>query len=247
LPDVLSCDGRNLFLRDKRLDLTGAEQAPEVPHLYSSAGLLDPDWWHRTYWIFGTKVYGRASGWSVVGNYVPSGRLLVLDDTCVYGYGRKRIAGGDRGLSDVPFHLFRADQRVAPLHQKRPIKNNNLAIVRHFEPTKVTYHWSREVPVVVRALVLADGLLFAAGPSMALGRDAVEPTFDDAGRTALDPAVGASRARWQRHCESRRAGSIGPIGPIGPILVAAKGCASRITVACGGSIATARSFCYYGS
>jgi outer membrane protein assembly factor BamB len=200
LPDVLSCDGRSLFLRDKRLDLTGAEQTPDVPHLYSSAGLLDPDWWHRTYWIFGTKVYGRASGWSVVGNYVPSGRLLVLDDTCVYGYGRKRIAGGDRGLSDVPLHLFRADQKVTPLTQKRSIKNNNLALVKHFTPTKVTYHWSREVPLVVRAMVLADGLLFAAGPSMALGRDAVEPTFDDASDAVLmvfDGQDGRQLARYE--------------------------------------------------
>jgi hypothetical protein len=185
LPDVLVCDGRNLFLRDKRLNLTGVEQTPNVPHLYSSAGLLDAAWWHRTYWIFATKVYGRASGWSVVGNYVPSGRLLVLDDTCVYGYGRKRIGSKDRGFSDVPFHLFRADQEVTPLPQKRPVRNNNLALMKHFMPTKVTYHWSHEVPMVVRAMVLAGGLLFAAGPSMSADRDPAEPTFDQRGNAVL--------------------------------------------------------------
>jgi len=179
LPDVLSCDGQNIFLRDKRLDANGIELEPNVPHLYSSAGLLDDNWWHRTYWVYGTKVYGRASGWAVVGNYVPSGRLLVLDETSVYGFGRKRIGGGDRGLGDVPLHLFRADQEVTPLKGKTQLKNNNLALTRTFRPTKVTYHWSCEVPLVVRAMVLAGDTLFAAGPAMALGDGAVEPSFDD--------------------------------------------------------------------
>ncbi|MBC8869714.1 MAG: PQQ-binding-like beta-propeller repeat protein [Planctomycetes bacterium] len=179
LPDVLACDGQNIFLRDKRLDTNGIELEPNVPHLYSSAGLLDDNWWHRTYWVYGTKVYGRASGWAVVGNYVPSGRLLVLDETSVYGFGRKRVGGGDRGLSDVALHLFRADQQVTPLTGKRQIKNNNLALTRHFKPTKVTYHWSCEVPLVIRAMVLAGDVLFAAGPPIVPGDGAVEPTFDD--------------------------------------------------------------------
>jgi len=179
LPDVLSCDGQSIFLRDKRLDTNGVEQEPNVPHLYSSAGLLDDNWWHRTYWVYGTKVYGRASGWAVVGNYVPSGRLLVLDETSVYGFGRKRIGGGDRGLSDVSLHLFRADQEVTPLKGRRQLKNNNLALTKHFKPTKVTYHWSCEVPLVVRAMVLAGDVLFAAGPAMTPGDGAIEPSFDD--------------------------------------------------------------------
>ncbi|MHC4405485.1 MAG: outer membrane protein assembly factor BamB family protein, partial [Planctomycetota bacterium] len=178
LPDVLACDGQSLFWRDKRLDAAGRELEPNVPHLYSSAGLLDDDWWHRTYWIFGTKVYGRASGWAVVGNYVPSGRILVVDETSVYGYGRKRIGGGDRGLADVELHLFRADKEVTPLAGKPRLKNNNLALTEHFRPTKVAYHWSREVPLVVRALVLAGDVVFLAGPAMGPGPDAAEPLFN---------------------------------------------------------------------
>jgi outer membrane protein assembly factor BamB len=183
LPDVLSCDGQNIFWRDKRLDTEGRELEPNVPHLYSSAGLLDASWWHRTYWIFGTKVYGRASGWSVVGNYVPSGRLLVLDDTTVFGYGRQRIGGGDRGLSDVGLQLFRADQEVKPMANRRGVKNNNLALTAHFQPTKVNYHWARKVPLVARGMVLADDTLFIAGPLMSGEGATDEPDFD-----ATDPA-----------------------------------------------------------
>ncbi len=176
LPDVLSCDGQSIFWRDKRLDTSGRQLEPNVPHLYSSVGLLDDSWWHRTYWIFGTKVYGRASGWAVVGNYLPSGRIMVMDDKTVFGYGRKRIGGGDRGLSDVGLHLFRADQQVTPLAGRRELKNNNLALTEHFRPTKVTYHWADEVPLFARAMVLAGDVLFVAGP--AVRPDDVEPTFD---------------------------------------------------------------------
>jgi outer membrane protein assembly factor BamB len=179
LPDVLSCDGKNVFLRDKILDESGAELEPTVPHLYSSAGLLDDHWWHRTYWIFGPRVYGRASGWAVVANYVPSGRLLVLDESTVFGYGRKRVGGGDRGLADVPMQLFRADQQVTPLAKPTRLKNNNLALSERFVPTRVNYHWTREVPIVVRAMVLAGDTLFVAGPEMAAEADAEEPNFDE--------------------------------------------------------------------
>jgi hypothetical protein len=68
---------------------------------------------------------------------------------------------------------------VTPSSGKRQIKNNNLALTKHFKPTKVTYHWSCEVPLIVRAMVLAGDTLFAAGPAMARGDRVVEPSFDD--------------------------------------------------------------------
>jgi outer membrane protein assembly factor BamB len=185
LPDVLVLDGENLFLRDVRLDLEGNQLPHDVPHMYSSAGLLDDHWWHRTYWIYGTKTYGRASGWAVVGNHVPSGRMLVLDDNSVFGFGRAKVAGGDRGLADVPLHLFRADQAVEIPDRRGRLKNNNVALTRDFVPSRVRYRWSQQVPLVVRAMVLAGDTLFVAGPPMAAGRDAAEPDFRHPGTARL--------------------------------------------------------------
>ncbi|UCF17610.1 MAG: PQQ-like beta-propeller repeat protein, partial [Phycisphaerales bacterium] len=54
LPDVLSSDGKSVYMRHMRFDLNGVEQEQTVPHLYSSVGFLDDSWWHRTYWIVGT-------------------------------------------------------------------------------------------------------------------------------------------------------------------------------------------------
>ena len=179
LPDVLVYDGQHVYLRDKVLDLNGEEQKSFVTHLYSSAGLLDDAWWHRTYWLWGERTWGRASGWGVMPRYRPSGRLLVTDETTVFGYGRKRVTGN----SLQGYHLFRADKQVKTLDRK--IKNNNVALMKYQKPAKVIEHWSREVPLVVRAMVLTDDVLFTAGPVMAAGGESAdEPTFD-----ADSPAV----------------------------------------------------------
>ena len=93
LPDVLVDDGQYIYLRDKVLDSDGVEQDMHVPHLYSSAGLLDDHWWHRTSWLWGERNWGRASGWAVMPGIRPSGRILVTDDATVFGYGRKSVQG----------------------------------------------------------------------------------------------------------------------------------------------------------
>jgi hypothetical protein len=179
LPDILVCDGQYIYLRDKVLDLNGVEQKTYRPHLYSSAGLLDDNWWHRTYWLWGERTWGRASGWHVIPNFRPSGRILVTDQSTVFGYGRKRV----RGNTLQGYHLFQADKKVVPVDKR--IENNNVALMKYQRPAKVVYHWSREVPLVVRAMVLAGDVLVAAGPPMAPADAGVnEPTFD-----ASSPAV----------------------------------------------------------
>jgi outer membrane protein assembly factor BamB len=174
LPDVLACDGQHVFLRDKVLDLNGAEQDGYLPHLYSSAGLLDDTWWHRTYWLWGERAWGRASGWAVMPRYRPSGRILVTDVSTVFGYGRTSV-GRSRSLQG--YHLFRADKKVVPIDKK--ITNNNLALAKYQKPAKVNHHWSREVPMVVRGMALAENALFAAGPLMTSSNgDLREPALD---------------------------------------------------------------------
>jgi outer membrane protein assembly factor BamB len=170
LPDVLVCDGDHIYLRDRVLDFAGTRQDKYVPHLYSSAGLLDDSWWHRTYWLWGERNWGRASGWHVMPNFRPSARIMVTDEKTVFGYGRKNV----RTNNMQGYHLFRADKQVTPVNKQ--IRNNNKALVKYQRPAKVNYHWSRESPIVVRAMVLAGHTLFAAGPVM---EGADEPRFDE--------------------------------------------------------------------
>jgi hypothetical protein len=78
-PDVLSCDGSGIFLRNKHYDKKGRSLAAKVPHLYSSSGFLNDTWWHRTYWQFGTHMGSNYGGWAGAGLRVPSGRIMVVD------------------------------------------------------------------------------------------------------------------------------------------------------------------------
>jgi hypothetical protein len=82
------------------------------------------------------------------------------------------------------YHLFRANKAVEELDRK--IQNNNVALEAQQKPARVTYLWSREVSLVVRALALTDQLLLAAGPRMdPADAGTQEPTFDSEAPAAL--------------------------------------------------------------
>lgn len=172
-PDVLVCTGGDLFLRDRRMDLTGRELAHDVPHLYSPVGFLDDNWWHRTYWIYGTQTFGRAAGWHVVANHVPSGRIMVQDQDTLFGFGRIRVKSHDRGLKAEELHLFRSSKTLGP--GKAIGKNNNKALMERLQPSRVKYLWTQQVPIAVRAMVLTCDHLVIAGPDLKQGN--AEPKF----------------------------------------------------------------------
>jgi outer membrane protein assembly factor BamB len=172
-PDVLVCTGDDLFLRDRRMDLSGNELPADVPHLYSPVGFLDDHWWHRTYWIYGTQTFGRAAGWHVVANHVPSGRIMVQDQDTVFGFGRIRVRSHDRGLQAEELHLFRSQKKLKP--GKAIGKNNNTALMKRLQASKVSYLWTQAVPVAARAMVLTPNCLIIAGPNLEQGKD--EPRF----------------------------------------------------------------------
>ncbi|MFW6171817.1 MAG: PQQ-binding-like beta-propeller repeat protein, partial [Planctomycetota bacterium] len=108
LPDILSSSGQFVYMRSqafqpdgKRLPLEAlpyegnperysipCTQDPEHAHLFSPTGFLDDSWWHRTYWVYGSRFTGGWAGYSKAGKAAPAGKILVFDDTNVYGYGR---------------------------------------------------------------------------------------------------------------------------------------------------------------
>ncbi len=230
LPDVLSCDGQSVYLRHVRFDLQGREQAPDIPHLFSPAGFLDDTWWHRTYWLVGRMMGTNYGGWPVVGSRVPAGRLLVLDDSTVYGFGRNQYSHtGSHVAIDAEtvfhFNLQRYNPRVtyyqafamvhdpsaepkvgpaakprakragkpatkppAPGGAKAKAAGREAAVPGAAAPPKgkakpgtagqakpkakpaaegpppKSYRWTRPLPVLARAMLLAGQRLFLAGP-----------------------------------------------------------------------------------
>jgi outer membrane protein assembly factor BamB len=173
LPDVLSSDGTSIYMRHKRFDRQGIELEPNVPHLFSSVGILDSSWWHRTYWMVGTKMGCDYGGWPRMGNVVPSGRLLVFDGSNIYGFGRDSYAhhGSHVGLDATTIFHFRPNRDTATRYthyrlfgtsrdklQSKPDRRGKSD--RPLERNR----WSQRAPLVVLAMVLADKTLFLAGP-----------------------------------------------------------------------------------
>jgi len=156
LSDILTSDGQYLYLRDMVFDKHGSGQPEASPHLFTLTGFLDDSWPHRSYWIFGTRC-SISTGCSRRDRNLISGRLLVVDRSSIYGYGRKTYHWSNQ-LQDGPYALFACDRQG----QQKPL-------------------WTRPVPLQVRAMVLADKVVFIAGP----------PTDADGGPKERDRNHGA--------------------------------------------------------
>ena len=193
LPDVLSSDGESIFMRYARFDLELERQKDDVPHLWSSVGFLDDSWWHRTYWQVGTSMSSGWGGWTKAGRRVPAGRLLVADDTRVYGYGRNqydipgahvgvdgREAWGPVGKGQGPWTHYRLFSRALETPAAKPPRKEAGGKVAG-KPD-----WSCRIPVVGRAMVLAGDTLFVAGPSHAVGDIPHDPSAVDPLADALE-------------------------------------------------------------
>ena len=123
LPDVLSSDGSSVYMRHRRFDRHGVEQTPTVPHLFCAAGFLDGAWWHRTYWMFGTRMGNGWGGWPLTGRRVPAGRMLVCDASCAYGFGRVNQytrSGSHVGLGRAHYRLFASDKQPRVIETELP-------------------------------------------------------------------------------------------------------------------------------
>ena len=54
--------------------------AAEHAHLFCPTGFLDDTWWHRTYWMYGSRFVSGWCGYFLAGKAAPAGRILVFDD-----------------------------------------------------------------------------------------------------------------------------------------------------------------------
>jgi len=176
LPDILSTDGTSVFMRHQRFDAQGKQRPPDVPHLFSPAGFLEDQWWHRNYWLVGTRMDTNYGGWPRAAARAPAGRLLVVDGSTVYGFGRDLYIhhGSHIGIDALSIYHFRkGEQRwtryrlfavtrdESPANGKKPARKPGKKPAK--KPGKQV-RWAQPVPFFVRAMVLADRTLFVAGP-----------------------------------------------------------------------------------
>jgi outer membrane protein assembly factor BamB len=138
LPDVLSSDGRSIYMRAQAFDLNGvrrhigpvklamqrqqqanrrgaqrekAEDLSQVgDHLFSRSGFLDDSWFWRSYWIYGKAVNSNYGGWLQPGHMAPCGRLMVFNDKDILGFDRKPEYLCNASVAK--YYLYRADRQV---------------------------------------------------------------------------------------------------------------------------------------
>jgi outer membrane protein assembly factor BamB len=167
LPDVLSIQRGDLFMRDLRIDKELTLLEKKVAHLYAPGGFLDETWWHRTYWIYGTTIMSGYGGWPKVGNVVPAGRLLVFDgEKFIYGYGRMSYRAGAGHVhpnATKDYQLF-AEVLAPELEPKRNTDGNKKGS-KPAERRRIV--WSKNLPFLAKSIVLTqDALLVAGGQSL---------------------------------------------------------------------------------
>jgi len=193
LPDILSYDGKYVYMRSQRFDTKGKrvgvtkptsfkDQKGEGVHLFSPTGFLDDSWWHRTYWIYGKSPMSAAGGWYLAAYQAPAGRIMVCDASRVYGFGR-RPQYFPRTTA-LEYHLFAAKKApaIAPVN---PNASGSIRTTKRGRPapTKAVHDWSRTAPVLGRALVMADDMLFVAGPPDVVDQEATLAAWGDPAST----------------------------------------------------------------
>jgi len=176
LPDILSCDGKYVYMRSLPFDLQGKrkyvsyipvkEQQGDDLHLFCPTGFLDDSLWHRTYWGYGRAWASGAGGYHQAGRVIPAGRPLVYDDQTVYGYGR--LWQYYRWSTPLEFHLFAAKKQPeivnAGIERKAVKKAGKRVGSREIPVTRFVPDWSDDISVQVNSMVLTDNALFVAGP-----------------------------------------------------------------------------------
>jgi len=167
LGDILVGDGQHVYLRHRKFDRALVKQPDNhVPptgvrhvlntgvRLYASAGFMDTDMHHRSYWAvgenfgsmmafdsettYGVKVYNMRRGWSPRFDPATTGCLLYAAPTAEWE--------GEGQPERKSFEEF-------------------------FPGMNTTYRWSTSVPVTVRAMTVAQNTVFVAGPPDVVDED----------------------------------------------------------------------------
>jgi outer membrane protein assembly factor BamB len=168
--DILLADTDHVYLRDLLFNKAGEQLEQRAPHLFTLTDFLDDSWTHRSYWVFAEKS-SISTGCSGRDRNLIYGRLLLYDDTMVYGYARKNVDWSNE-FQDGAYHLYaRARNASAPA-------------------------WSSSVPIRVQAMVRAGDTLFVAGPDAEMVRQTEPPSGRQGGMllaySAQDGALLAS-------------------------------------------------------
>ncbi|HYE97698.1 MAG TPA: PQQ-binding-like beta-propeller repeat protein, partial [Planctomycetota bacterium] len=172
LADILSSDGRTVFLRSQKFTKEGerlglgpvsgdaaenaADQKGTDAHVFAPFGFLDDTWFHRSYWVFGRSFSGGHNGFFQAAKNAPAGEILVHDGEKVFGYGRKPQYL--KWTTPMERQLFAAvkDAEVVKAKGGGPLGKG---VLQH-----PAFLWTADIPIFARAMALSGSTLLVAGP-----------------------------------------------------------------------------------
>jgi len=219
LSDILSCDGRNIWMRSQKIDFEGkrleialqdvTEQTPEDCHLFCQVGFLDDSYFFRSYWSYGRRMTGGYGGWCRAGRLVPSGRILCFDNKYVYGYGRKpaymvnasvlqyQLFAADKAVTrEAIERIGKANKKINARLNKRNANSSDWRVRSNFAAEDLTaarFEWTVDQPAIItRAMAVAGDVLFVAGL----------PDFIDEQRAFYSPNDPDVQAKLRRQAEA---------------------------------------------
>ena len=181
-PDILSCDGKCVYMGTRKFDLEGKRVGMEPVsarttqmygqnnHLFCPTGFLDDLWFHRSYFIYGENCGEGWAEYSMAQRQVPCGHIMVLDESRAYGFRADNL--GNTLLPTPTYRLYAADKSIqvervqenedkkASKRQKRSGEEGDENIAGGFK----IYWQIKSPPLLVNAMALAGEKVFVAGP-----------------------------------------------------------------------------------
>ena len=162
--DLLCGDGELVYMKHLAFDADCREVEETRPHLFSPGGLLGEEWFVRNYWLFGKQVSAGWGGWARAAGPNAFGRILSFDADRIYGYGRVAISGGATGHKADSYHLYASTKLPVPPPANPEAAGNKKKGRAKPGAAKPEQFWSSDLPMAVRAMVLAPDSLVIAGP-----------------------------------------------------------------------------------
>jgi len=190
LADVLVSNGTRINMRQVQFDTSLKQQEPaQLDTLFATTGLLEDSWFHRQSWHLGhpgkigstgrAAVNSAAQGW----RGTPLAQLMVFTGQWVYGVQSPYTFLKHTRSMWPPTHQGHLHQKYARYKSEwfptgvwlyalentaRPAGKWERKGAKGLQPGP-EHAWKREIPLQVRAMVLAGDTLFAAGWLDAVG------------------------------------------------------------------------------
>jgi outer membrane protein assembly factor BamB len=193
-PDILSFNGKNIFMNKQRFDLDcsrpvvepmrrATAQIGEDAHLFVNTGFLEDSGFHRTSMLYGRTYSGGDSENHQAPRFAPGGKMLAFNETHAFGFSR--LPHLHRWVRDLQWHIYRTsktDRKQDPpwgkegliidlsshdpiIHADASDAQERTRLKKSLLSSTIKYDWSQHDPdLYVNSIVLTDTLLYVAGP-----------------------------------------------------------------------------------